>query len=257
MLNLLFALIQSSASSQIGNPSAIDWQSVILAFIAGGGIIVTIITILGNSLLAKQKAANEVHLKRVEATNEAQALRAKEIVANAAAERQQDSDLSTAMVGLIKTTGQFSVLLARQVDILNALATRMDSQRSEEIAERHKLMTGVAIDVLNTSTELVAHREEGQGWVDEIRGDIEKLKEGLDSQVGEIIKQLEQSPDVTAHQETTQQILTAIAGLKSQLENIERRISISNGNPAATPAPILPEEESVRNPSPSPTDMQQ
>lgn len=238
LLNLLLALIQSTS------PPDINWENILITLLGVGGVVVTVITLLGQYFLNKQKTENEAHLKNVEEVNRRAALRTTEALANAAAERQQDSDLSAAMLQLTKTTGQLSITLAKMgdtqkqnSDILDALSARGAAQFEQAGQERAKLMSGLAVDVFNARTDIEAHRRESKEWVDTLRNDIEDLKEDFDVQIAEILTRLKSAPTAESQQEATRQVVEAITALKMEIEKLCQRV---NAEPTAQALPTPP-----------------
>lgn len=211
---LLFALLLQST------PEAIDWAQLLLT----SGVIIAIVGVVGNIVIERVKTANAEHLAKVNEANDAAAVKAKEALASAQAERQQDTDLSAAMLQLTRATGQLSAVSARQADILERLADKQTTQHNEASEERRKIMAGIAVDVQNVETELVQHRREGTEWVASLHVAIEDLKEDLTLQIGTIVSRLNAMPSSEGQKEATQQIVEALTAVKKSIEAMSQRL---------------------------------
>ncbi len=232
---LYFAhFIQQTATSP-----PINWETILLALISSGGVVVLIITQMGNVYLAKQKTANDAHLAEVNKANEEAAVKAKEAIANAQSERQQETDLSGAMLQQVRVIGQLSAVSARQADILEKLAEKQTDQHNEASEERRKIMAGIATDVLNVGTDVTSHRRESKEWVEAIRSDIDDLKEDLTLQIGEIMKRFETIP--AGNDEMKRLLLEALATNLRAIEELSTRVQVS-------PPPVVATEPAINQP---------
>lgn len=232
---------------------SVDWQQILITVLGSGGVVIAIITIAGNYFLNQQKAVNDAHLKAVDAKNAEVASRSKE-----------DSDQAAALLETAKNIGQLATLIAgamesgkQQAEILDALSARIAAQHVEASTERQKIMSGIAVDVMNTKADVDAHREESKDWVNRIREDIAGLRKDFKDQMEKALDILARAPSSKAHEEATGQILKAIASLDAKIDakiqEVETRLETL---PAAEPpkadgaaltgdgAPVIPPTES-------------
>jgi hypothetical protein len=211
LLYLDFFIRQSATS-----PPGIEWPTLLLT----SGVVIAIVGVIGNIVLDRVKTINAIHLADVNTKNSEAAQKASELVANAAAQRQQDTDLTAAHVELTKAIGRLSVIIATNAEI----EVKNQKAQADAAEDRRKLMSGLGIDMVNLSSEMDEHRQESKGWVEDIQTDIETLRKDFATGIDKIINQLALMPTSEAQEAANRHIIEELTKLAMKFEQLEQRI---------------------------------
>jgi hypothetical protein len=222
---LLLNFVRQSATSP---PQTIDWAQLLLT----SGVVIAIVGVVGNLALNAQKRMNDEHLANVNKANAEAATKANDLVAAAAAKRQEDANQSLATLKLAEGYslygGLFTQLvnsIQQQAEILDALSAKQSAQHTEASEERRRVMAGIATDVLNVGSDMQAHRQESKGWYEDVQAEIESLRTDFAAGIDKVIAQLALMPTSAAQEEANRRIIETLTTLSMKFQQLEQRIT--------------------------------